>query len=242
LLQEKAKMTENKFFLRDEYTVDEKEERIRAEKFSIDSPPVLNVLDEANISAEEAKGFGKTDYLNKLSSRLSDDEYNEFIDEMFEEYGRKGDKFNQQLYFLPSDLEIEDLYEKLDQFTGGALHKPFDSILSHRLFLREIQMNDEKVDLRFNTAFDMQEFESNEETPIKILNEEGEEINELEEKQRVRVPNRQRIEARIYENEKVLSLSNSDVKDGIQTEIFNVVISIIIGDSEADSQEVDPDA
>ena len=230
-------MTENQFFFREEYTLEEMESRIRAEEFTIDNPPVYEILDDTQLTPDGVEETGKEETLATLSSDLSEEAYYEFIEEMFDRYGHEGDRFNQQLFRLPPNHDLTDLRDSLERFEGGPLGQPFDAILSQPLYLNEINHEGGSIDLRFNTSVDMEEYESEEEIPIQIIDEEGNQVDEVSEDNAVRIPTRSRIEARIYQEQKMVSISNSEVPVRVQKEIFTVILSIIT-DSSADTQDL----
>jgi len=230
-------MTENQFFFREEYTIEEMESRIRAGEFTIDNAPVYEILDDTQLTPDEAEDAGKEEILNILGDDLSNEDYYEFIEEMFVRYGHEGDRFNQQLFRLPPNHDLNNLRDSLERFEGGPLGQPFDSILSQPLYLNEIKEEDSNIDLRFNTSVDMEEYESEEEIPIQVIDEEGKRVDEIPEDNAVRIPTRSRIEARIYPNQKMISISNSEIPVRLQKEIFTVVLSIIT-DSSTDTEDL----
>jgi hypothetical protein len=219
-------MTENKFFLRDEYTLDEKIDRVTADKFTIDNELVFNAIDGTSISPEQVSQEGKHWILNNLRNDLSWDEYTDFIDAMFRRYGKKGDIFNQQLLHFPKNIEMDGLFEKLERFEDGSLTDPFDFVLTQPLFINQLRKENDKIDVSFYTAAKFEEYESTEEIPIQIQDEEGEKVDELDPNQTVRVPMRRRVELRIYLNQKMMSISNSEIPDSLQNEICNAVIAL----------------
>lgn len=224
--QTEISMSDNKFFLRDKYTLDEKIDRVTADKFTTDNELVFNTIDGTSVSPGEVSQNGKQWLLNNLREELSWSEYEDFIDEMFQIYGKKGDVFNQQLVHFPQNLETEGLYEKLERFEDGPLTKPFDFILTQPLFINQLRKKDGKIDVSFYTAAKFEEYESSENIPIQIQNDEGEKIEELSPEQSVRIPMRRRVELRIYLNHKMMSISNSEIPDRLQKEIYNMIFAL----------------
>ncbi|UPV76198.1 hypothetical protein M0R89_09135 [Halorussus limi] len=235
-------MTKNKFFLREEYTQQEKENRIRAEEFTVDNPPVLNILSGTRLTPDDVHDMGREEFLNIIREDISKERYDEFIDKMFEDYGRDGDRFNQQLFFIPPSADLDGLGDSLSKFTDGPLEKPFDFILTQPLYLNEIDIKENTIDLRFNTATHIEEYESDEEIPITVMDEDGNLVQKIPEDQKVSIPTKRRVEARIYKNERIISVSNSEVPSRLQTEIFNIILAVINDSPEIkDSEEVDDD-
>lgn len=226
-------MTDNKFFFRDEYTIEEMEDRIRAEDFILDNSPVYEIIDKVPLNPDKVDKMGKEEFLNTLGSKLDSSDYNDFISEMFKRYGHEGDRFNQQLFRLPPERDLDGLVNSLSRFEGGALTKPFDFVLTQPLHLKEVKTEGSKIDLRFNTSFKMEEYESDEEIPIKVFDKDDELVEKIPEDRVVKVPTKRRVEARIYPDMRLLSVSNSEIPDRLQKEIFSVVVAII-----ADSPEI----
>lgn len=227
-------MTENKFFLRDGYTIEEKEQRILAKHFSIDNGIVTETIDDTSISIDDFREMNRDAKLGNLRNELSNQEYREFINDMFESYGKKGDKFNQQLYNLPPLSDVSNLDKKLEYFEGKSLTPTFNDIFTQPVYLNRIEIEDDHTTLRFNTASRTEEYESDKEIPILVLNEDGEIVSEIPEDQMVSIPTRTRVEVRIYKSLKYMSISNSDVPSSLQNEILNCINRIISMDLEAD--------
>lgn len=232
-------MTKNKFFLREDYTLDEKIDRVTADNFTLDSRDVFNAIDGTAVSPEQTSKEGKHWLLNNLREELSWDEYTDFINDMFRKHGKKGDIFNQQLVHFPNDLGTKGLFKKLKKFEDGPLTKPFDFILTQPLFINQLRKEDDKIDVSFYTAAKFEEYESKEDIPIQIQNEEGEKIDELGPEQSVRVPMRRRVELRVYLNHKMMSISNSEIPNRLQKEIYHVVIALARDSPEIGGEDID---
>jgi len=219
-------MSKNRFFLRKEYSRDEKVGRIGAEEFTIDNSGVMNAIDGTRISPEAVSNNGKEWLLNNLRSELNRDEYEDFVDKMFRRHGKTGDRFNQQLVRYPPDLDTIELYEKLETYQDGPLTKPFDFILSQPLYMNEIEEEDGEIDVSFYTAVRFEEYDSTEEMPIGIHDESGEKVDEVDTDQSVKIPIRRRVELRIYTEKKLMSISNSEIPTRLQKEIYNIVLAV----------------
>lgn len=219
-------MTDNKFFLRDEFSLNEKVSRLRADEFTIDNIPVLSIIDDLPLGPDEVSQMGKEEFLNNVRSEVSREEYREFIEEMFRKYGKKGDRFNQQLVRYPPNLETDDLREKISRYVDGPLQKPFDFILTQPLYINELREDEGRIDISFYTAADYSEYESEEDLPISILDSEGDRIQTLDPDEKVVVPIRRRAEVRIYTEERLMSISNSQISDRLQKEIYNIILAV----------------
>ncbi len=187
---------------------------------------VFTVIEKTRISPKQVSQEGKQWLLNNLRDELSWDEYTNFIDVLFQKHGKKGSVFNQQLVHFPRNLETDGLFEKLKKYEEDPLTGPFGAILTQPLFINQLQKKDDKIDVSFYTAVKFEEYESTEDIPIQVHNEEGEKINELRPEQSVRVPMRRRVELRIYTDRKIMSISNSKIPNRLQKEIYNVVVAL----------------
>ncbi|WP_264783162.1 hypothetical protein [Haladaptatus sp. T7] len=197
-----------------------------ADNFTIDNKEVFSIIEKTSISPEQVSQNGKRWFLNNLSNELTWQEYREFIDAMFREYGKEGSVFNQQLVHFPKNLETNGLYEKLKKYEENPLTEPFGAILTQPLFINQLEKQDNKIDVSFYTAVKFEEYESTEEIPIQVHDESGEKINELSPEQSVKVPMRRRVELRIYTNHKLMSISNSEIPGRLQKEIYNIVVAL----------------
>lgn len=219
-------MPTNVFLFRDEYSTSEKVDRIPASVFSVDTPEVRAFLGEIGEPPQEVRSLSKSDYLSRARSEVEWERYEIHIEELFEEYGKKGDTFNMQLFTLPGELSYEQLVERSESYEGNRLESVYSQMLAEPVALTNTAKNEERhtVDLCFRTAVTQQEIEPDEDIPIQVIRQGTEEVEgEFGEGFVVRAPLRHQIESRVFVDEGLAAISNSGVRSGLQTNLATII-------------------
>lgn len=220
-------MTTNVFFFRGSYDLGEKIDRIPAHRFSVDTPEILDTLSEIGETPQEVQSLSKGDYLHRVSSELDLDQYEEHIDELFENYGKKGDTFNLQLFTIADALSYDRLRNRAAKYEGSRLENAFSHILAEPLALTNTSHNDDNhtMDFCFKTATRQEDIEPDEDVPIQVVRRDTEEIaDEYGENFMVRAPTSYQIEARVFTEYGMATVSNSsNVRSGLQTDITAII-------------------
>lgn len=229
-------MTSNTFFTRDGYSTYEKRKRISAEIISPDTPEVREILGEIGEAPQEGGNLTKDAFFTRLQEELESEEYDEFVDTLFSEYGKKGDRFNIQLFEFAGEISYNKLVENVEEYEGYRLDNIFSDISDPvALDLVEPNENEGIVDLNFKVTERLKEIEADEDVPIQVRERGGEEseVREFGEGYEVIAPAGYRVEVRIYTKEGLAAVSNyNEIRDGLQTEIIDVINEI--GHSEED--------
>lgn len=219
-------MATNVFLFREAYSIGEKTERIPASVFSVDTAEVRKILGEIGEPPQEVRSLSKSDYLSRIRSEVEWEEYEAHIDELFEQYGKKGDTFNMQLFTITGDLSYEQLVERAETYEGGRLESVYSEILTEPLALTNTAKNENHniVDLCFKTSITQEEIEPDEDIPIQVVRQGTDEVErEYGEEYMVRAPLRNQIESRVFVDAGMAAISNSGVRSGLQTNIASVI-------------------
>lgn len=220
----------NLYFFRDEEGYDPSDIKDRIQVDDLRSVPsaVEEVLNDANLE-RSVLDDGKEDILYEIRNSVETDRYEEFLKDLLDEVGEKGDKANLQAYYLPGTG-----HQKILQALQEAGSNSGDYILDCVSGYREVD-DISAIDIAFslddignyfskdslellgdNTdSLTLDEFVQKAEEEG-VLEELGiEDVNALREKQELEV------EARIYTELDVLFVSNREIWDKLQTNIRN---------------------
>ncbi|WP_158855073.1 hypothetical protein [Halorhabdus sp. CUG00001] len=231
----------NKFFFRDEYTQNEKIDRIPASSFSTRSDVVSEFIDE-NIESEfQIDELTQEETINRIRIETSNEEFDEFIDDLFEEEGKRGDPFNIRLFEIPNKIDEDTLEDNCRNLEDIEFTEDIDGTLT-TLQLNNInphlgsEMN--FVDLEFKTPIREEEYSPSQETPVEIINSSGEQVAySANPEHTVRVMSNETIEARIYIDLNSVVISNSGVDKKHQEAITLIVDRLGQQTIEASSSE-----
>ncbi|WP_430639474.1 hypothetical protein [Haloferax volcanii] len=174
----------------------------------------------------------KSDIFSALKSNLTSQQYSSFLDNLFDAYGKKGDKVNLQ-FFEASNISYQSLVHTLDSeslvdvITDGG-------DVEHPSLLKKIS----DFDIRENQIVDI-EFEMQGSNTIIDFDDEGtirdgsgknlhiDEINQeehgLEGLTQYREPNKYAVEARVYTKNDIIAISNSRCKGSVQKQLFRAI-------------------
>jgi hypothetical protein len=220
----------NLYFFRDEegYEPAEVEARIQVEDLRSIPSPVEEILDEAGLE-HSIMDESKEEILHRIQTNVDTDRYEQFMEDLLDETGEKGDKANLQAYYLPG-VAHQEILQKLQETdsesdTGNRL---LDSVTRYRE-LEEIS----GIDIQFSVD-NIGDYFSNDSLELVSENvnsltfgefvqkaeEEGvleelgiDDINALRQKQQLEV------EARVYTDDEILFVSNREIWDKLQTNI-----------------------
>ena len=219
----------NLYFFRDVvgYKPSEIAERINIDDLRSEPTPVRDILDDANLD-HSILDQGKHEILSEIRDAVKWQRYVDFMEEILDERGQKGDKANLQIYSLQG-LNYQDLINTLED--AGSDSESGDHILNSVSQFRELD-DQNAVDIQFkvvnigdyvsqgnlevvgdNTeAISFEHFvdllEEND-----VLEDIGIDINALREKEELEA------EARVYFDSGLIFVSNREIWDQLQTDI-----------------------
>jgi hypothetical protein len=226
-------VSNNVFFFRGgdgDYTTEEMRNRIPAGRISPETPEVMEMLEELNEVPSEVSSLNKNPHLDLVREECSRERYEEYISVLFQEYGKRGDKFNIQLFELNgSSLSFEELSEQAESLEGTDVAEEFSDLRDIPLALQRVNSNEEKnyIDFSFQTIESEEWINPTEDLPI-VVYRGGEPVQEYSEPDyEIMAPATYRIEARVYIEDDLIAVSNfSSVKDGDQTDIVEIIGSL----------------
>lgn len=102
----------NLYFFRDSYEDEEMVSRISTADFR-DAPQMEDVLEKIELDEEYISDNPKETFLAEIESRLGADAYREFLEDIFEIHGEKGDRANLQFY-RSEGLSFKELVSHLE--------------------------------------------------------------------------------------------------------------------------------
>lgn len=226
----------NRFFFREDLTIEDKISRIGSDNWKIGNPIITDLVEEGAIGVEAIKESGKQELVTTLNGQMDDQEFRDFINRMYNRFGKRGNKFNQKLFRLETRPDPASMYSTLEDYEESQLGDAFGDVLSRQLYLKTVDNSGRYLDIAFRTSVSLEEYESSEDVPIQILTESGQVVRELEQNESVRVPKRTRVEARVFADEKYVSISNSEVKQKTHTDIV-ALLSTIANEEQGDDYE-----
>lgn len=226
-------MSSNVFFFRggdDDYTIEEMRNRIPAGRISPETPEVMEMLEELNEVPSEVSSLNKNPHLDLVREERSRERYEEYITTLFQEYGKRGDKFNIQLFELKGgSISFEELSEQAQSLERTDVAEEFSDLRDVPLALQKVNSDEEekRVDFSFQTIESEEWINPTDDLPI-IVYRGGEQVQEYSDPDyEVMAPATYRIEARVYVDADLIAVSNfSSVKDGDQTDIVEIIGSL----------------
>lgn len=220
----------NIFFFRGDdrdYSIEEMRNRVPAQKIKPEVPEVMEILEELNEVPSETSNLNKKSHLDLIKEEFSRSRYETYVSELFKKYGKRGDKFNIQLFeFKQADLLYSKLVEEAEDFEGSDISERFSEIRDLPLVLKQVQADHDNsiVDFSFQTIESEEWINATEDLPI-VVYYEGEEIERYTgQEYEIKAPASYRIEARAYVDYGLIAVSNSSsVSDGDQTDIVEFI-------------------
>lgn len=213
----------NTFFLRDGYALDEMKDRIHSSRINTSSSDFVTVLSHFDLDCDEFHNMNKEDFFLRVQSELGDN-FDEFVQELFEKCGQEGDTFNLQLFSLPEDTSYNALYNNIDTIDGSRLDEIVD-VVGKEILVDAVKQSEDYIDFGLKTAEKVKDIEPDEDLKVTIERvDTGEVEAEYGPDYIVRAPTQDLIEARVYPEDKVVAVSNSSgIKDGVQNEIVEAI-------------------
>lgn len=220
-------MTSNTFFLRETYTHEEMINRIHSSEISVGNSDFDSVIDRYDsLDLDSFRGISKSDFFRRVSTELEED-FEDFVEQLYEECGQPGDTFNLQLFELPEERDYTAIYSLADNLDGSRLDDLTESV-DENLLINKSSVGDDYVDLSFKTAEKVQDIEPDEDLKVVIERADSGEVEaKYGPEYLVRAPSQDVIEARIYPGDKIVAVSNgSGINDGTQNAIVNGIIEL----------------
>lgn len=217
----------NQFLFRETYSLKEKIRRIPPSIITAETPEIRSRISSTDITDEDVDRLGKHDLFDESEEELDPADYLSFIDEIFEEYGTKGDKFNMQLFRTDQSIPRDTLDQQAERYIDNRLDNIFD-FLSEPIVLTDYRTNGDSVDLQFRTSARREDISPDENIPVQIIEDEsGDVVEDYGPDYTVRAPARYHIEARAYPRLGFVAISNySKINDGLQTDIAKTVLGL----------------
>jgi len=207
------------YFFRDDegYTHKERMRRLHVADFQDpDLPPIRNLIDRTPLTAAELQAANKQEVYNKLQSRLNGD-WKQFVRQVFQIRGEKGDLFNFKLYF-GSNISYDTLYQKAaEKLREDEDHENLYNSKIRNSLVNVVERDNGVLDLRFVIPDDQ-------------LTEDDSEGNT-----RYGAFNRY-AEVRVYTEEGALAISRRAMDDDDISQLRNLIESWSEGDIEPQPQ------
>lgn len=214
----------DRFLFRDELESDEKADRITSSHFDWSIPLVKNTAIDAGISEDDIGNKGEVIHLFK--SELDSSQYDEFIDELFQKYGKRGSQFNFQLYNIEGGFSIDDFVDSAEQYCESTLNDEVEMTFSRKIRLLEFDHSPggNAVDLLFfvegTPESDLAgEFEVVEDGEARELVD----VSEISNEALLYRSTEYYIEVKIYVGYGMIAISNSEGSDELRDKIVNMI-------------------
>ncbi len=208
-------------------------ERIRQHHFTLQTPEIRSCLDRFDIDDSDLDSTSKSELKHFLEMELEDEDYENLVDTLFEEYGEEGDTFNVKVFRCPEEISLQNLLVSISEREDGDLMsiepENFDYIMDlDESYHRESQG---VVDLCFSIVGKREKLEEEEviistEESEMTLNEAAERLSEItdEEITGAYKPNEYSVETRIYVDAGLISITNrSDMDKTLQKQIAGAI-------------------
>jgi hypothetical protein len=211
---------DSRFLFKQDYEEEEMRERIHSDYFDSDIPLVQNAAAEAGLTEDELGS--KSDIVTKLRSRLDEDRYKEFIQDLFNKYGKRGEKFNFQLYYVGDSIDIDKLVDNAEAYNGTYIE---DTSIPTVIKLEDVNSeNENTIDFLFLVE-GSPEMDLADEFAVQMGEKEKEltEIEEIDEQALLKKQNDYNVEARYYTDRGLIGISNSDGSDKIRDSLVNTI-------------------
>lgn len=220
----------NLFFFREEYDVEEKLDRIPANAFTTSSDVVQNFVSNEIPGEFDINETNKEDTIARLRTEIDAKTFETFVNNLFEEEGKRGDKFNIRLFDVPNNINGSILKKNLEEAEGDEFTQDIDGTLTI-LNLEDFDTNLESdlpyIDLKFKTPIKENEYKPSEEKPVKITDESGGIVAYSDNPNHtVNILSNQMIEARVYLALNSIAISNSSIDKKYQKAITLLIDKI----------------
>lgn len=220
-------MADNMYLFREGYEREEMIDRIRVARFrSIEDRLVQEILEEAELEPSYLQEHEKWDFLEEIQEQVGQERFEEFLSDMFDRYGEKGDRFNLQFYVVDG-LVQDTLVDRAEAVEGEDLTQIEDEDFRRPTTLIAVQSDRDAgvVDLQFEVVDYSEDIDA--EGLEMVYTQDGEFIDvsetELEEAERLIRENRYMMEVRAYIEDGLVAVSNSVGRDPIRREMKDAV-------------------
>jgi hypothetical protein len=213
----------NTFFLRDGYTPDEMRDRVHSSRINTGNSDFVSVLWRFDLEPDEFRNVNKEDFFLRIQSELGD-EFDDFVEALFEQCGQEGDTFNLQLFSLPEEASYDSLYDRIETIDGSRLDEIVD-VVDEEILVDTIEYSENWIDFGLKTAQKVKDIEPDEDLKVTIERiDTGEVEAEYGPEYIVKAPTQDLIEARVYPADQLVAVSNgSGIKDGVQNQIVEAI-------------------
>jgi len=205
-------MSDDKLFFRDGYTREEKIDRINAD-FITDDSEVIRVI--SNLGEDPSDYTSKQSILDLFNSKLDNSQYDEIVNQLFDDHGEEGDRFNIKLFDTPSILDKQKIKKRLDAFIDKNLGECLDYV-NYSLEIEKWDPNPQSVDVRFIASGSYTDASDN----LVVRTEDGE-MQPIEEVTSGEVVEKEDtvVECRLYHEQNTMAIYNSGINKSLKKQI-----------------------
>lgn len=219
-------MAENTYIIRNGYDPEEQATRISASSFRTEDEEIIqDVLEESERDFQYLTDHEKEVFLETLRTDLGDSRYEQFLDEMFEKYGEKGDSFNLQFYSV-GEIDYDALKQNAER-AEGSLEEIDEDQFSLPTSLEQVIPNgsSEVIDLLFEVVGHPENVDVEDARKVKTSSGEYVDIDDLDVDgmDTVVTENKLRVEVRVYADDDIFVMSNTAMKSNVEDDIIAVI-------------------
>lgn len=213
----------SEFMFRENYSPEDKEQRINAEYLTWDVPIFRRGCEEAGLSQEDLGN--RREILSSLERALGGERYRQFLDDMFEEYGKRGQQFNFQLFSVSDNISLSDLQSHANDLREEWLNEELEGFPHEVKLVNQKYSNDgQSYDLLFlgkgypdsDSAAEFQLSQDGEQHDLS-------EVEGIAEDAHLVKPSEYYCQVRIYQEGGIIAISRSDTSKNLRESINKVV-------------------
>jgi len=219
-------MSRNRYIFQDQLSVDQMASRIPAASYRTeDDETIQDMLEEAGRDFHFLVDNKPESFCETLRVDLGDEQYGEYIRELFEEYGEKGDSFNLQFYQIDG-VNYGDLKQNANE-AHGALEETEENQFSLPTSLKDVRAKDseEVLDLRFEVVGHPENMDVEDATKIRDKSGDYIDVEDLgvEGMEAIVTENKLRVEVRVYAGDEIVTMSNSEMKSSVEDDVLAAI-------------------
>ena len=212
------------------YEIEEMIKRIPASAFNTEISEVKEFIQPYSEEITGDGQFKKEEFISNARKLADEEEFNKFINSLFENKGKKGDPFNFRLFEPYTDLSFEALLNETPDRKGNDVTELTSGELDQVFHLTDWKPSSDSssVDFQFKTAKEREDLTSDDDLPVKVIRKKDDKVvREYDSDYIIRAPFRHRIEARAYTEQGIIIVSNfSGVNKNMQEDIVTIIEQI----------------
>jgi hypothetical protein len=205
-------MSDDKLFFREGYTREEKIERIKANIFTNNSKVIREISD---LGEDPSDYSSKQSILDLFDSKLDNSRYDEIIDNLFDNHGQKGDRFNIKLFEAPSVMKKDKIITRLIAFSDKNLGENLEYV-NYSLEIENWKSTSQTIDVRFIASGSYTDTSDN----LVVRTDDGE-MQPIEEVTSGEIVEKEDtvVETRLYCKSNTMAIYNSGVNKSLKKQI-----------------------